>query len=158
MDEQAKKTSLRMIPYGLYVLGTKNGEELGAATINWVTQASFQPPLLVMGVKTDSGAFQHLKGNGTFALSILGTGQKDVAFAFFKPTEREGDTLNGYRFETQETGAPILLDAPAWVEGRVTDVVERGDHGVVVAEVTAAGVRQETPVLTLQECGVFYGG
>ena len=158
MDEKAKKTALRMIPYGLYVLGTRDGEELGAATINWVTQASFTPPLLVLGVKTDSGAFHHLKSHSAFALSILGTGQKEIAFAFFKPTEQEGDALNGYRFETKETGTPILLDAAAWVEARVTDTVERGDHGVVVAEVIAAGVRRETPVLTLAECEVFYGG
>ena len=158
MDEDAKKTALRMIPYGLYVLGTKDGDNLGASTINWMTQTSFKPPLLALGVKTDSGAFQHLKSNGAFALSILGTGQKDTAFAFFKPTETEGDTINGHRFETQATGAPILVDAPAWVEARVTDIVERGDHAVVVAEVIGAGVRQETPVLTLAEVGVFYGG
>ena len=158
MDEQAKKTALRMIPYGLYVLGTNDAGELGAAAINWLTQASFKPPLLAMGIKTDSQTLQHLKTNASFALSILGTGQKEIAFAFFKPTERDGDTLNGYRFETLETGAPLLADAPAWVEGRVTDVIERGDHAVVVGEVTAAGVRQEMGTLTLQECGVFYGG
>jgi flavin reductase (DIM6/NTAB) family NADH-FMN oxidoreductase RutF len=158
MDEQAKKTALRMIPYGLYVLGTKQGDELGAAAINWLTQASFEPPLLAMGVKTEGATFQHLRANVDFALSILGTGQKDMAFAFFKPTEQDGDSLNGYKFETKETGAPILVDAPAWVEGRVTDVVERGDHAVVVAEVTGAGVRKETTALTLVECGVNYGG
>ncbi len=158
MDNQAKKTALRMIPYGLYVLGTRQDEELGAATVNWLTQASFEPPLLAMGVKTDGAAFQHLRAHANLALSILGTGQKDIAFAFFKPTERDGDTLNGYAFETQETGAPILTDAPAWVEARVTDIVERGDHAVIVAEVTGAGVREETPVLTLAECDVFYGG
>jgi hypothetical protein len=37
-------------------------------------------------------------------------------------------------------------------------VIERGDHAVIVAEVTEAGVRRESPVLTLAECGVFYGG
>ena len=158
MDDQAKKTALRMIPYGLYVLGTKDGDQMGAGTINWLTQASFQLPLLAMGIKTDSATFKHLKANADFALSILGTGQKDMAFAFFKPTEREGDSLNGYRFETLESGAPVFLDAPAWVEARVTDIVERGDHAVVVAEVFAAGVREEKPVLTLQETGVFYGG
>jgi flavin reductase (DIM6/NTAB) family NADH-FMN oxidoreductase RutF len=158
MDEQAKKTALRMIPYGLYVLGTKDGDRVTASTINWLTQVSFKPPLIAMGIKTDTGGFQHLKSTGGFALSILASGQKDMAFAFFKPTEPDGDTINGYRFETLETGAPVLVDAPAWVEGKVTDIVERGDHGVVVAEVTNAGVRSETPVLTLAECGVFYGG
>lgn len=158
MDEQAKKTALRMIPYGLYVLGVKDGDQISAATINWVTQASFTPPLLAMGIKTDAAGFALLKKKVPFALSILGTGQKDTAFAFFKPTEQDGDKINGYAYETQENGAPILVDAPAWVEAKVTDIVERGDHAVVVAEVTAAGVRSETKVLTLEECGVAYGG
>lgn len=159
MDEAAKKTALRLIPYGLYVLGTKDGDRVTASTINWLTQVSFQPPLIAMGIKADTEGFKHLKNAKGFALSILGTGQKDMAFAFFKPTDPDGETINGYRFETQETGAPLFVDAPAWVEGNVTDVVERGDHGVVVAEVTNAGVRGESPtVLTLAECGVFYGG
>ena len=158
MDEEARKTALRMIPYGLYVLGTKQGDELGASTVNWLTQVSFEPPLLAMGVKADGDACQHLRANGDFALSILGTGQKDIAFAFFKSTEQDSQSVNGYAYETRETGAPILVDAPAWVEARVTDVVERGDHAVIVAEVTGAGVRRETEVLTLAECGVNYGG
>src|SRR5215470_15076521 len=50
MDANAKKTTLRMIPYGLYVLTAagKDGQ-VGAATVNWVTQASFAPPLVVVG-------------------------------------------------------------------------------------------------------------
>ncbi len=158
MDEQAKKTALLMIPYGLYVLSAKHGDHLATGTVNWVTQASFQPPLVAMGVKRESGLFEAIKGSGRFALSVLGTGQKDIAFAFFKSVEPEGDTLAGYRFETHTTGAPILVDAPAWVEARTTDIVERGDHAVVIGEVIEAGIRSETGVLTLAECGVKYGG
>src|SRR5262249_55862205 len=56
MDPNAKKTALRMIPYGLYVLTAANKEgKVAAATVNWVTQASFEPPLVVVGVKADSG-------------------------------------------------------------------------------------------------------
>ena len=159
MDEQAKKTALRMIPYGLFVLGTRQGGTINGAAINWLTQSSFQPPLVAMGIKRDSDAFAHLKdGDGTFAVSVLESGQKDVAFAFFKPTAIEGNKLNGYPYEEQETGAPILVDAPAWFEGKVTDIVERGDHAVVIGQVTNAGVRSETKALTLEECGVKYGG
>jgi flavin reductase (DIM6/NTAB) family NADH-FMN oxidoreductase RutF len=53
--EAAKKTTLRMIPYGLYVLGVKHRDEINAGAINWVTQTSFAPPLIAMGVKEDSG-------------------------------------------------------------------------------------------------------
>src|SRR3990172_13323575 len=158
MDDQSKKTALRMIPYGLYVLCTKDGDKGGAGASTGVRQAWFKPPLVAMGIKADTDTFQNLKKGGAFALSILGTGQKDTAFAFFKPTEHAGDTINGHRYESAGNGAPLLVDAPAWVEGQVTDVIERGDHAVVIGEVTEAGVRRESPVLTLSECGVFYGG
>ena len=161
MDEQAlaaKKTTLRMILYGLYVLGTKDGDDLGAATVNWVTQTSFEPPLIAMGVKKDSGAYAQLKANPTFALSFLESGQKDIAFAFFKPTKVEGNTANGQAFETASTGAPIISAAPSWVEGRVIGEIATGDHACVVAEVTNAGLKREASVLTLEECGVKYGG
>ena len=58
MNEDAKKTALRMIPYGMFILTTKSkdGQNVGAATVNWVTQTSFSPPLVAVGVKADSGS------------------------------------------------------------------------------------------------------
>ncbi|MGH2587873.1 MAG: flavin reductase family protein [Dehalococcoidia bacterium] len=161
MDERAeaaKKTTLLMIPYGLYVLGTKQGDEINAGTVNWVTQTSFKPPLVAMGVKTDSHLYAMLKESGVFALSFLESGQKDLAFAFFRPATVEGGRISGYQFETGETGAPIIADAPAWVEGRVVGEIAVGDHSCVVGEVTNAGVKREAKVLTLEEVGVKYGG
>jgi len=156
--EAAKKSTLRMIPYGLYVLAAKDGGEIGAGAVNWVTQTSFAPPLVAMGVKKDSGLYAVLKQSGQFALSFLESGQKDIAFSFFKPTALEGDTINGHLFETFETGAPVISAAPAWVEGRVIGEVDLGDHSCVVGEVTNAGNRREAKPLTLEECGVKYGG
>ena len=158
MDEAVKKTTLRMIPYGLFVVTARSGDEVAAGTVNWLTQASFQPPLVALGLKADSGTLAQVKASGQFAVNVLGSGQKDLAFAFFKPTRAEGGRLNGYAFETGSTGAPLLLDAPARFECRLTDVVDRGDHHIVAGEVVDAGVRRESAPLTLSEVGVFYGG
>ena len=40
MDDAARKTALRMIPYGLYVMTAEHGDEIAAATVNWVTQTA----------------------------------------------------------------------------------------------------------------------
>jgi flavin reductase (DIM6/NTAB) family NADH-FMN oxidoreductase RutF len=161
MDEKAeaaKKSTLLMIPYGLYVLGTKHGGELNAGTVNWVTQTSFKPPLVAMGVKKDSRLYSMVKDSGTFTLSFLESGQKDIAFGFFKPATVEGNTISGQPFETGETGGPILSNAPAWVEGRIVGEIAIGDHSCMVGEVTNAGSKRDSKVLTLEECGVKYGG
>lgn len=159
MNEQAKKTALLMLPYGLQVLGARNGEAVTLATVNWTTQASFKPPLVVVGLKEGSGAHAMVKASRTFALSFLGTGQKAHAFAFFKHVEPQGATMGGFAFERgPHTGCPVVSDAPAWVECRVVGFHEHGDHSVVVGEVVEAGVKQETTALTLEEIGAKYGG
>ena len=167
MDDQAKKTALRMLPYGLYVLTAKGTDgSVAAATINWVTQASFQPPLVAVGVKADSGAHAIIESTGTFALNVLGKDQGKLAYTFFKPAVVEGSTVSGEPFRTGATGAPILESAPAFVECRVVEAVKRGDHSLFVAEVVEAGVkspiegRPDDVTLTLRHLGekVFYGG
>src|SRR5256712_12738163 len=96
MDANVKKSVLRMIPYGLFVLTAKGKDDaVAAATVNWVTQASFAPPLVVVGVKTDSHAHAAIKDSQAFALNGLGKGQGPMAFTFFKPATREGQTTSG---------------------------------------------------------------
>jgi flavin reductase (DIM6/NTAB) family NADH-FMN oxidoreductase RutF len=51
MNSDAKKAVLRMIPYGIYVLTADAKGSLAAATVNWVTQSAFTPPLVVVGIK-----------------------------------------------------------------------------------------------------------
>ena len=91
---------------------------------------------------------------------MLATGQKEVAAAFFRPTKEENGKLNGYAYEAgPKTGAPLLLDLPAWFEARVTDVVKGGDHTIYVAEVINTGLREpDAAPMVLRETGWSYGG
>lgn len=167
MDPNVRKTVLRMIPYGLYVLTAERADgTVAAATVNWVTQASFQPPLLAVGVKADSQAHAVIKASGAFALNVLGKGQQALAYTFFKPAERQGPTISGEPVRAGATGAPILANAPAFVECRLVETLERGDHSIFVGEVVEAGLgaapagRPDDATLWLRELGdkVFYGG
>ena len=131
MDETAKKAALRMIPYGMFVLTTRarSGPEVGAATVNWVTQASFTPPLVAVGVKADSSSHRHIKDSGVFAVNVLGQDQKDLAFTFFKTHVREGSAIGGQSFESgKNTGCPLLINSPSWWECRVVGEVAKGSQ------------------------------
>src|SRR5436309_13415729 len=86
MDPNVKKTTLRMIPYGLYVLTSGHADgRVAAGTVNWVTQVAFEPPLVVVGVKTDSHNHPLIKETKAFALNVLCKGQQALAYTFFKP-------------------------------------------------------------------------
>jgi flavin reductase (DIM6/NTAB) family NADH-FMN oxidoreductase RutF len=167
MDADQKKTALRMIPYGLYVLTAqdKSGDRT-AATVNWVTQTSFEPPLVVVGVKADSHAKTVIGAAGSFALNFLGKGQQSIAYGFFKSVESDAQQIGGQPYRAGKTGAPILEATPAFVECRVIETIERGDHAIVIGEVVEAGVattpegRPDDAILWMKDLGerVFYGG
>ena len=167
MNNDHKKIVLRMIPYGLYVLTVDDGKgNIAAATVNWVTQTAFAPPLIVVGVKADSGSYQLLKQVRMFALNMLGKDQKALAFTFFRPADVSDGKISGQAYHKGSTGAPILSEAPGAVECRVTSIVEQGDHHIVIAEVIDVHLhkppagRPDAAILEMKDLGdnVFYGG
>lgn len=158
MDPNEKKKALRMVTYGLYIATSRGSEGVAAGTINWVSQASFEPPLIMAGIKRDSSLHQAIDSGKVFAINIVGKSQKDVAVSFFKGGVLEGDKLNGFPCRAGETGAIILTNSPGWFECRVLDSFKRGDHTIFVAEVVAAGAHSVEEPLTLREAGFNYAG
>ncbi len=167
MDEDKKKTTLRMIPYGIYVMTAKDGDgNVGAGTVNWVMQCSFDPPLVAIGVNAGSSLYAVVKAARCFALNMLGKGQQETAFAFFKPVEAVGDTLSDETVIAGVIGSPLLSDAPAAIECKVAEIVEKGDHHIVVGEVVEVHLSQppegraDAAILEMKDLGdnVFYGG
>ena len=160
MDLAVKKQTLRMLTYGLYVVTAAADGELAGGTVTWLSQASFTPPLVMAAVKLDSKVHALIGQSGLFAVNILGAEQKEQATAFFRPSEVTDGRLNGLAFEPgPATGAPLLLDLPAWFEARVTDAIKRGDHTVFVAEVINVGIRDtEAKPLELSATSWSYGG
>ncbi len=167
MDAEAKKTALRMIPYGLYVLTAAAKDRMTAATVNWVTQASFAPPLVAVGVKADSQTHAAIDESGEFILNVIAKGDNNLAFTFFKPASVAGNTIGGEVFVPGAVvKAPVLEKAPAHLECRVVQAVKRGDHTVFVAEVVEAHVktppagRADEAICWLKDLGekVYYGG
>jgi flavin reductase (DIM6/NTAB) family NADH-FMN oxidoreductase RutF len=160
MDPQDKKVALRAITYGLYVMTAAEGGEFACGGVNWLTQTSFEPPLVAAGVKADSHLHALIERTGTFVVNVLADDQLDIGKAFFRSTEVDGDRINGHRFERGVvTDAPILDEVPYWFECRVTDTVTRGDHTIFVGEVVGAGVRDASRApLHLRTTGMNYGG
>ncbi|MEQ8757172.1 flavin reductase family protein [Coleofasciculus sp. G1-WW12-02] len=159
LDEQAKKTMLRKIPHGLYICGVKEGDNLNGFTVSWLMQSSFEPPLVVNCIKKETGSHEMLKKSGVFSISFLDSGQKNMAAKFFKPQSRVGNKFEDVEFyEGEATGCPIISDSLGYIECKVIDAVEKGDHSVYVGEVIAAGVHREGEPLSLESTGWQYGG
>jgi flavin reductase (DIM6/NTAB) family NADH-FMN oxidoreductase RutF len=159
MNEDAKKKLLRMIPHALYLLTSRANGRTAAATVSWVTQASFHPPLVAVGLKKDSHTFEVVKQAQSFVLNFFGAGQKDVAQKFFKHVEPEGNQMAGEAFlESPVLKHPVFHGMAGFIECRAVGMVEKGDHVVIVAEVWEAERGQVEGPLLLSATGWNYGG
>lgn len=159
--ERVEADALRMMTYGAYVVGAAADDEMAAATVAWVTQASLtSPPTVVACLQKHSHTHELVLRSRRLSINMLSVDQEPLARAFLHPTQRGDGTLNGYRYRIERTGAPILDDATAWVEAELCHVAEAGDHEVCIATVVHAGVVRsidERP-LTLRDMGLSYAG
>jgi flavin reductase (DIM6/NTAB) family NADH-FMN oxidoreductase RutF len=157
MNEKYRQQSLRMLSYGVYILSSENEGEYCVSTITWVSQASFQPPMISVCIKRNSASYEIVKKRGEFILHLLGDNQKELASTFFKPTIFENEKLNGQEF-SWANNLPLLKDIPAYIQCKVVEILENGDHPLFLAEVVDAKINNDSDPLELRKTGWTYGG
>ena len=157
MNEKYRQQSLRMFSYGVYILSSENEGEYCVSTITWVSQASFEPPMISVCIKRNSASYEIVKKRGEFILHLLGDNQKELASTFFKPTIFENEKLNGQEFSLANN-LPLLKDIPAYIQCKVVEILENGDHPLFLAEVVDAKINNDSDPLELRKTGWTYGG
>ncbi len=158
LDMESKKVLLRKIPHGLFICGVREGDEVNGFTASWVTQGSFDPPLLVMAVRAEGSSHGIISRTNQFSLNFLRSDQKDLAAVFFKPQTALGGRFEAAPFIYGDLGLPLLEDSIGGVECQVIGNVQHGDHSVFVGEVKSAILHNDTNALDLASTGWTYGG
>ncbi len=147
---------LELVPHGLYLIGVDTGRERFLYTASWLTQASFKPRLIVTAVRRDHRGHRLIRRAGTLAVSFLGEDQLELAELGFRG---EGDRLERLSWHAcPVTGAPVVEGVLGYLGCRVRGWMDGGDHDLVLAEVVAAEVFREGPLLTMDRTPWSYSG
>ena len=160
--DKLRRRVLWSLPYGLYVVGSRAGERRNLMTLNWVTQVSFEPKLLGIGIEKPALTHQLIADGQVFALQTIDREDRAIVRKFTKPVEDDpaAGTLNGFLVHEGVTGAPILDQAVAVVECEVRQTVDVGNHSFFIGEIVAADFQrdEDTPVLRMEDTRMNYGG
>src|SRR5260370_14431496 len=119
MDEAAKKEALRLFTYGLYAVTTGDATHWNAFTANWLSQVSFDPPLVAVSVENASVSLPIIRATGHFAVNVLTAEQRELAGTLGKSLAQHPGKLDGLTRGTGEAGWPVVQEAAAWVECEV---------------------------------------
>ncbi len=158
LDAAAKKSVLRLFTYGLYIVTCRHGDDANAFTANWLSQASFEPPIVVLSIENASASLPMIRQSGYFGVNVLPSGARDLAGRFGRSRLKVGDKLSGPDYRDGAQGLPILDAALGFVACRVLGELPAGDSTLVSGEVVAAELLREGEPLTMREAGFRHSG
>ena len=104
---------------------------------SWVQQCSFEPPQLSVALKPGREISGWLMPEAGFTLNILDDTQSDMIAHFGKGFKSGESAFNGLEVEHLERSGPVLREALAFLECRVTARHSAGDHDLIIGQVVA---------------------
>jgi flavin reductase (DIM6/NTAB) family NADH-FMN oxidoreductase RutF len=160
LDQSAKKAVLRSFTYGLFAVSAVHDGESGIFTANWMTQVSFEPPMIALSVERDSSTLPLILSSGRFAVTPFREGQRDLAGDLGRPKSKAGDKVASLSDQLVMTDSGVLALASGLgiCVCSVVETVEAGDSLLFVAEVIEAVAGEEGNPLTMRDAGFRHFG
>ncbi|MFH0844315.1 MAG: flavin reductase family protein [Pseudomonadota bacterium] len=147
---------LGKMPYGIYVLTSRFGERINGMVASWVSQISYDPPLLMVAVHPNRYSHELIKKSGHFTLHLISRNQKGLISRFKGSDPRaKFDTLSWTEGKTE---CPILLECIGHMECVVKESYSPGNHTLFIGEIVDAKMRSnEGPMSTSDYEGTYTG-
>jgi len=160
LDPEARKRLLRTFTYGLYWVTAEHTGERGVFTANWVSQASFDPPLLMLSVEKDSSTLPLIRASGRFVIGTFRSDQRELAGNLGRPKSKAGDKIASLELDVvpMESGGIALADSLGALACLVQSESDAGDSVVFIAEVVEARVLGAGGPLTMNDAGFRHFG
>jgi len=118
---------------GVGVITAKVDEAPIGFSVNSFTSVSLDPLLVSFYAAHTSSTWAQMKNSDSFAVNILSESQHELISTFSKKGIDRFANIDWY--PAPVTGSPLLPNTAGWIDCRVTQVHDIGDHYLVVGEV-----------------------
>ncbi len=139
-DPEAFRRTVGLFATGVTVVTTAVDDVLHGMTANAFSSVSLDPLLVLVCVSGRARMHDLLAGAQTFAVTVLSADQEPLSrfFAGDRPAGR--DQFEGVGWHpAPTTGCPVLSEGLAFVDCRLTEMHEGGDHSIFLGEVVDLG-------------------
>lgn len=157
MIDRTIKRSLGQMMKGVEVVGARHGGVARAYTSHWVTQVSFEQPVVMASISPKHDTYPLIVASGEFSVSIL-AGDQVAAGQYFSYPGRKFHYLAEELLTDwpgDPSAPPIVPDSIAYLRCSVFERQTMRDHELVFAEVTNVleGRLREPPLLYSSRLG-----
>ena len=163
--DRHRRRVLWALPTGLYLIGSRHGDDVNMMTANLVVQVCMEPKLVGVALEHESVTARLVAAGGGFTVSLLARTERDVVRRFVKPVKEvergpDGAVLALSGQPVTEVGPdrlPVLASAAGYLDCRLTSAEPLGSHVFCIGEVTGVG-GEPADVLRMEDTRMHYGG
>jgi flavin reductase (DIM6/NTAB) family NADH-FMN oxidoreductase RutF len=156
IDREIKRSLGQMIK-GIEVVGAAHGGVWRAYTSHWVTQVSFDEPIVMASASPKHDTHALMTAAGEFSVSILAADQIVEGQYFSYPGHRLRRVATEYltAWPDDPDGPPVVPNAVAWLRCATFQRMPMQDHELFFARVVAVvpGRLREPPLLYSSRLG-----
>jgi flavin reductase (DIM6/NTAB) family NADH-FMN oxidoreductase RutF len=151
IDAKVLRQALGTFATGVTIVATlEPGGEPRGFTANSFTSVSLDPPLVLVCIAKAAASCPVFSAASHFAISVLAERQKEVSSLF---ASKAPDKFARTDWRRGSAGSPIITGAAAWFDCRRHQLVDAGDHVVLIGEVLGF---DHTPARPLGYCRGAY--
>ncbi len=147
---------LSTFSYGLYILTVEADEWPMAMVVSWVSQASYDPPLVMVGVRENRYARELIREKKTFALFVMEP--DDIKLMGALKDENAARRLADMPVTKGITGAPLINVGLGYVECSLEHEVTLGDHTIFIGRIEDGKPLKQGKPATTHDFGKVYLG
>lgn len=143
-DPRAFRTALGHFPTGVTVMTARAGDRRGGVTVNSFSALSLDPPLILWSIIKASSSYAIFEAASHFAVNILAHDQIALSQRFARPAE---DRFHGLDIREGAGGAPLLPGTCGLLECARHQILDGGDHWIVLGRVISFRTEPRAPLL-----------
>ena len=143
--------ALHKLGYGLYIIGSHDGDKLNGQIANTVFQITSEPATVAVSINRNNLTHDYITTSRAFTVSVLcQAAPLPFIGGFGFKSGRDTDKTKGVNYQLGETGAPVFLDhATAYMEAELLQHVDVGTHTIFIGKIIAA------EILTADTCMTY---
>lgn len=147
VDKETYRSVMRNFAIGVTIVTSAQDGVPHGMTATAIASVSLEPTLVLFCAEKTTRTHEMICQSKVFAINFLREGMNELSDRFAGRIGSEDERFDDLEYHSGQTGAPILKDSIGWLECRMIECYDGGDHSIFLGEVVDGAAGEGDPLV-----------